>query len=358
MSPAPARKGGEHVGGVQDIVDRPATQVAIHIARAGGPEVLEPREVAVPVPAEGEVLIEVHAAGVNRHDCNQRRRGPTPLHSDVPGLEVSGVIVAIGPGVPPERLGTAVCALTDGGGYAHYAIAQSAQALPVPAGMDWRAAAAVPEAAFTVWHNFFRVAALQPGEPVLIHGGTSGVGTFAIQVLTALGHAVHVTCGTAAKRAAARALGAVTAQDYGDAGWVGAVRASTGGRGIGVILDMSAGAHVEQDVEVLAPRGRIVHLSPGSGVLAGLPLRTVMAKSLSITGSLLRPLPDAEKVEIASALSTHVWPLITAGRVAPVVHGAWPLAEAADAHRAMEAGQHIGKLVLDVPAARVDAAVA
>lgn len=326
----------------------PHHQLAIHIARAGGPEVLEARTVPVPRPGDDEVLIEVRAAGVNRHDCNQRRRGPSAAHSDIPGLEVAGVIVAAGKGAGAHRVGEAVCALTDGGGYGPYAVAQSAQALPIPAGLDWVTAAALPEAAFTIWHNFFRVAALQPSESVLLHGGTSGVGSLAIQVLSAMGHPVFATCGSAAKIEVARGLGARQAFDYHEAAWVAQTREATAGQGVDVILDMSGGRHTALDVEALARRGRLVHLSPGDGALFCAPLRTLMAKELKITGSLLRPLPDAEKALIAEALRSVVWPLVAAGRARPLVHEVLPLAAAAEAHRLMEDGHHMGKLVLDV----------
>ncbi len=329
----------------------PSRQSAMAITAPGGPEVLAFRDEPVPAPRDDEVLIEVRAAGVNRHDCNQRRRGPSAAHSDIPGLEVAGRVVAVGRGVPASRLGERVCALTDGGGYAPYAIARAALALPVPAGLDWVGAAALPEAAFTTWHNFFGVARLGPAESVLLHGGTSGVGTFAIQLLSALGHPVHATCGSGPKIEAARSLGARDAYDYHDDRWVAAVRADTGGRGVDVILDMSGARHTARDVEALAHRGRLLHLSPGDGAELRLPLRTLMAKQLQVTGSLLRPLPDDEKAQVAASLHRAAWPLIESGRVRPVVHAVLPLAEAAQAHRLMEAGQHVGKLVLEMPAA-------
>lgn len=327
----------------------PETQTVIHISAPGGPEVLLPIRVPVPSPRAGEVLIAVKAAGVNRHDCNQRRRGPSPDHSDVPGLEVSGLVVGVGSGVSPSLVGQSVCALTDGGGYAPFAIAQEDQVLPVPDGLDWVEAAALPEAAFTVWHNFFRVARLEAGESALLHGGTSGVGTLAIQVLTALGHPVYATCGSPDKVAAARRLGALAAVDYRREDFVAVLRERTGGRGVDVILDMSGGQYSAQNVDLLARRGRLVHLSPGAGALFQVPLRALMAKEAVVTGSLLRPLPNAEKAVIAERLRTVVWPLIAAGRVRPVVHRVLPMAEAADAHRVMEEGAHIGKLVLANP---------
>lgn len=326
----------------------PAHHTAVFITRAGGPEVLVSRRVPLPQPRAGEVLIAVQAAGVNRHDCNQRRRGPTAAHSDIPGLEVAGTVVALGEGVTGPAIGDAVCALTDGGGYAGHVSAPAGHTLPVPAGLGMVQAAALPEAAFTVWHNLFRVAALQPGESVLLHGGTSGVGTLALQLLDALGHPVYATCGSADKQAAAERLGARRAFDYRSPGWVAGVRDATAGRGVDVILDMSGGRHTLLDVEALARRGRLVHLSPGDHAEFRAPLRSLMAKELKVTGSLLRPLPDDEKVEIAAALRALVWPLVEAGRVSPVVHAVLPLAQAAEAHRRMEAGAHVGKLVLDV----------
>jgi putative PIG3 family NAD(P)H quinone oxidoreductase len=335
-------------------VSLPQRQSAIVIARAGGPEVLEWRDVAVPVPRAGEVLIEVQAAGVNRHDCNQRRRGPSAAHSDIPGLEVAGTIVDMGHGVDRARLGEAVCALVDGGGYAHYVLACADQTLPLPAGLGATAAAALPEAAFTVWHNFFELARLAPGEAVLLHGGTSGVGTLAIQVLSALGHAVYATCGTSAKCEVARALGARDAFSYRDPDWVGRVHAATQGRGVDVILDMSGAQHSAHDVQVLAQGGRLLHLSPGNGAELRVPLRAVLAKGLSIGGSLLRPLAAQRKALIARELRRTLWPLLEAGRVRPVVHQCLPLAQAAEAHRVMESGQLMGKLVL-VPGAQAGA---
>lgn len=325
----------------------PPRQTVIRITAPGGPEVLLPESQPVPQPRDGDILIAVRAAGVNRHDCNQRGRGPSPDHSDVPGLEVAGEVVAVGRGVAPGWLGQRVCALTDGGGYAPFAIAQAAQALPVPEGLDWVQAAALPEAAFTLWHNFFGVARLAAGESVLLHGGTSGVGTLAIQVLTALGHPVYATCGSPDKVAAARRLGARDAVDYRREDFVSVLRERTAGRGVDVILDMSGGRYSTQNVDLLARRGRLVHLSPGAGALFQAPLRAIMAKEAVVTGSLLRPLPNAEKAAIAERLRVVVWPLIAEGRVRPVVHRVFPLAQAAEAHRVMEAGEHIGKLVLD-----------
>jgi NADPH:quinone reductase len=327
-------------------IDIPPVQTVIRISAAGGPEVLVQVNAPTPHPKHGEVLIAVQAAGVNRHDCNQRRRGPSPAHSDVPGLEVAGPVVAVGPGVAPEWVGQRVCALTDGGGYAQFATAPAAHVLPVPEGLSWSEAAALPEAAFTVWHNFYCVARLAAGESVLIHGGSSGVGSLAIQILSALGHPVFVTCGSDEKVAAARRLGATLAMDYRHEDFSGAVQEHTAGRGVDVILDMSGGQYSVSNVNALARRGRIVHLSPGEGADLQVPLRALMAKEAVVTGSLLRPLPDAEKTAIAERLRVVLWPLIARRRVCPVIHETFALRHAEDAHRAMEEGAHIGKILL------------
>jgi NADPH:quinone reductase len=324
----------------------PGEQDAIVITAPGGPEVLQWRRQPVPAVRDGEVLIQIHAAGINRHDVNQRRRGPSPAHSDVPGLEVSGLVVAAGADAGPHIVGSRVCALVDGGGYAQYVVAKAAQTLPVPAGLDMLAAAALPEAAFTVWHNFFGVARLAAGESVLLHGGTSGVGTVAIQLLSALGHPVFATCGSAAKVHAAQKLGARQAFNYREDDFVAGVISATGGSGVDVILDMSGGQHTARDVQALARRGRLVHLSPGSSDAILTSLRTIMVKQLVLTGSMLRPLPDREKAAIADDLLRVVWPLVETGRLRPVVHACLPLAAAAEAHRLMEHGQYVGKLLV------------
>jgi NADPH2:quinone reductase len=328
----------------------PQEQHAVFITAPGGPDVLQMRRTAVPMPGDDEVLIRVRAAGVNRHDCNQRRPGAPPAPRAKPRHEVAGIIAAAGRAVPGSRIGERVCALTDGGGYSAYAIAKAAQALPVPAGLGWPEAAALPEAAFTIWHNFFRVAQLGPAESVLLHGGASGVGTLAIQILSALGHPVFATCGSPDKVDAARRLGARDAFDYREDDYVAGVHAATGGRGVDVILDMSGARHSVRDVEALARRGRLVHLSPGDNAEFRAPLRTILAKELRVTGSLLRPLPDDEKALIAADLRRAVWPLVESGRVRPVVHAVLPLTAAAEAHRLMEEGRHVGKLVLNVAA--------
>ena len=327
----------------------PSQQQAVLITAPGGPEVLRPGTVPVPVPGPEEVLIEVAAAGVNRHDCNQRRAGPDYDPNPVPGLEVAGTIVALGSGVPQSRLGERVAALTQGGGYARYVTTASPLALPAPSALSLIEVAALPEALLTAWFNFFDVLRLRPGERVLIHGGTSGVASLAIPALTALGYEVFATCGSGHKLAAALGFGARAAFDYKDAGLAGQVKAATGGRGVDVILDVSAGAHLAADLEMLAPDGRIGHLSAGGGKDLSIPLRILMAKRISVTGSLLRPLDLPRKTAVAERLLREVWPLIGTA-VRPAISATFPLAEAVEAHRAMERSEHVGKIVLKIEA--------
>lgn len=326
----------------------PALQSAIVITAAGGPDVLQLRQVDIPRPSAGEVLVQVQAAGINRHDCNQRRRGPVRHQSDIPGLEVAGQVVAVGEQVTRWRVGDDVCALVDGGGYAQYAIAQAGQVLPRPAGLGPIEAAALPEASFTTWHNFFGLAALGPGRPVLVHGGTSGVGVMAVQALTSLGHPVLATCGSPDKIALALQLGALRAFDYRTDDFAAGVLAATGGHGVDVVLDMSGGRHARPNLQALAHGGCIIHLSAAADACFDAPLRLIMEKQARVTGSLLRPLPDAVKATIAHELERVLWPRIESGAVRPVIHATLPLAQAAEAHRLMEAGQHAGKLVLDL----------
>jgi putative PIG3 family NAD(P)H quinone oxidoreductase len=301
----------------------------------------------VPLPGDHELLIRTHYAGINRHDVNQRRRGPTQAHSDVPGLEVAGIVAGVGSRLTGWTIGERVCALTDGGGYGEFAIAPAALAFRIPEQLSDVNAAALPEALFTVWFNFFKVANLAPAESVLLHGGTSGVGSIAIQLLSGLGHAVYVTCGSDDKLALAKRLGALEAFNYRADTFAAGVRAATQGRGVDVILDMSGGRHSLRNLESLAYRGRIVHLAPGDGAEFAVPLRLIMAKEAKITGSLLRPLALSEKSLIADELRHRVWPNIGARRIVPLVHEVLPLREAARAHAAMEAGDHAGKLILD-----------
>jgi putative PIG3 family NAD(P)H quinone oxidoreductase len=322
-------------------------QTAMVITAAGGPEVLQARQRPVPTPGDHELLIQIHAAGINRHDVNQRRRGPAPPQSNVPGLEVAGVVAGIGAKVAHWTLGERVCALTDGGGYAQFAVAPSALAFRIPEELSDVDAAALPEALFTIWFNFFKVANLGPAESVLLHGGTSGVGSIAIQLLTGLGHPVFATCGSEDKMALAKSLGAVDAYNYRSDTFAAGVRAATEGRGVDVILDMSGGRHSVRSLEALAYRGRLVHLSPGDAADFKVPLRQIMAKEAKITGSLLRPLALAEKSVIADELRRLIWPGIGKGRIRPLVHRVMPFTDAALAHADMEAADHAGKLILD-----------
>jgi putative PIG3 family NAD(P)H quinone oxidoreductase len=322
----------------------PGDHLAILHGAAGGPEVLQAVRQPVPRPGPGEILVRVAAAGVNRHDIGQRRRAPGGERTDVFGLEVAGEVVALGPGVSEWQTGDRVCALVDGGGYAEYAVAPASNALPVPQGFTMAEAAALPEALFTVWYNFFDVGRLQPGERVLIHGGTSGVGSLGIQLLAALDHDVLATCGDARKCAAALRFGARRAIDYRKEDFVAAVLEATGGRGVDVILDMAGGAYAEANLDAIASGGRIVHLSPGTGSFCP-PLAKIMAKRACVTGSRLRPVPVETKAKMAAALRRVVWPRLGT-RIRPVIDSTFPLAQAADAHRAMERAEHIGKIVL------------
>ncbi len=327
----------------------PQRQRAIIITAAGGPEVLSERQ-DWPVPAQlgpDEVLIEVAAAGINRHDCNQRTAGPSREPNPVPGLEASGRIVACGANVPKGRLGEAVIALTDGGSYAQYVATDQHLALPLPAGLDWVQGAALPEALFTTWFNFFELMRMTPGETALIHGGGSGVGTIAIQLLRALGHDVLATAGTAEKRAAALGLGCRAVFDYADPDLADQIRAATAKRGVDCILDTSAGAHIAQDLAALAMGGRIAFLSPGGGKELGVPLRSLMARRASIMGAFLRSTPIEIKRRIATELKQRVWPLVGSA-VRPPIDSVFPLSEAAGAHARMETNTHIGKIVLSV----------
>ena len=322
--------------------------IAIEIREPGEPDVLVPVERPIPVPAEGEVLIRVAAAGVNRPDVFQRRGryAPPPGASDIPGLEVSGTIETVGPGVTGVAAGDAVCALVSGGGYAEYCVAPAPQCLPVPRGMDVVTAAAIPETFFTVWTNVFQRGRLQPGESLLVHGGSSGIGTTAIQLAKARGARVFATAGSADKCAACERLGAERCVDYRTSDFVPVVRELTGGRGVDVVLDMVGGDYFARNLDVLAVEGRLVEIATLHGVKAEVNLQAVMARRLTITGSTLRPRPIADKAAIASELRQHVWPLLEDGTVKPVIHARFPLRDAAEAHRVMESSVHTGKLLL------------
>jgi putative PIG3 family NAD(P)H quinone oxidoreductase len=322
--------------------------IAIEIREPGEPDVLVPVERPKPVPAAGEVLIRVAAAGVNRPDVFQRRGryAPPPGASDIPGLEVSGVIEALGPDVAGWRAGAAVCALVTGGGYAEYCVAPAPQCQPVPRGMDTVTAAAIPETFFTVWTNVFERGRLAQGESLLVHGGSSGIGTTAIQLAKARGSRVFATAGSAEKCAACERLGAERAINYRDADFVAVVRELTGGRGVDVVLDMVGGDYFARNIEALAVEGRLVEIATLHGVKAEVNIQTIMVRRLTITGSTLRPRPIADKAAIAEQLRRHVWPLLESGAVKPIVHATFPLRAAADAHRMMESSIHVGKLLL------------
>jgi len=322
--------------------------IAIEIRQPGDPDVLVPVERPRPEPGSGEVLIKVAAAGVNRPDVMQRqgRYPPPPGAPDIPGLEVAGTIAAIGPDVSGRRQGEDVCALVSGGGYAEYCVAPAPQCLPVPRGMDFAAAAALPETCFTVWTNVFERGRLAAGESILVHGGSSGIGTTAIQIARARGSRVFATAGSAVKCAACEQLGAERAINYREADFVAAVRDLTGGRGVDVVLDMVGGDYFARNIDALAVEGRLVEIATQRGTKAELVIPTIMQRRLTITGSTLRPRSVPEKGAIARAVHANVWPLLESGAVKPVVFRTFPLARAADAHRLLESSEHIGKLVL------------
>jgi NADPH:quinone reductase len=324
----------------------------IEISEFGGPEVLTLTQRGQPAPGPGEVLIKVIAAGVNRPDVIQRsgKYPPPPGASDLPGLEVSGHIAALGDGVVQWQEGDAVCALVNGGGYAEYCVAPQAQCLRLPSTLTLVEAAAVPETFFTVWTNVFDRGRLQRGDSLLVHGGTSGIGTTAIQLGVAFGARVFATAGSDTKVDACRRLGADVAVNYRTTDWVEAVRGATNGRGVDVVLDMVGGEYVARNLDVLALEGRLVQIAFLQSSKVELDLMAVMRRRLTITGSTLRPRSTEEKGAIARQLAQHVWPLVEAGTVKPVIHAEFPLERAADAHRMMEEGQHIGKIVLTVSA--------
>jgi putative PIG3 family NAD(P)H quinone oxidoreductase len=324
--------------------------IAIEISTPGGPDVLVPVERPRPVPGAGEVLVKVAAAGVNRPDVMQRlgKYPPPPGASDIPGLEIAGTIEELGQDVTEWRVGDEVCALVAGGGYAEYCAAPSPQCLPAPRGLDMIHAAGIPETFFTVWTNVFDRGRLRRGESILVHGGSSGIGTTAIQLARASGSRVFATAGSAEKCAACERLGAERAINYRDSDFVAIVRELTGGRGVDVVLDMVGAEYFQRNIEALATEGRLVEIATQRGAKAEINIPTIMQRRLTITGSTLRARAVAEKGVIAAAVREHVWPLLESGAVKPIVHETFPLARAADAHRRMEAGEHIGKLVLVV----------
>ena len=328
----------------------PASMKAIEIVEPGGPEMLRPCTRPVPEPGEGEVLVRVAAAGVNFPDVAQRRGNypPPPGASDLPGLELSGEIVALGPGVSGPAPGESVCALVSGGGYAEYCAVPVPQCLPVPDGLDMVQAAALPETFFTVWTNLFDGGRLRAGETVLIHGGSGGIGTTAIQIARAFGARVFATARTAEKCAFCEELGAERAINYSDEDFVAVVRELTEKRGVELILDMVGGDYLARNVRALAVEGRLVQIAVREGAEATIPLGLLMVKRLVLTGSTLRPRTVAQKGAIADALREKVWPLLAEGSVRPVIHTTFALDEAARAHALMESSAHIGKIVLTV----------
>jgi putative PIG3 family NAD(P)H quinone oxidoreductase len=328
----------------------PDTMTAIAIARPGGPEVLVPEMRPVPAPGPGEVLVRVMAAGVNRPDVMQRQgRYPVPPGaSDIPGLELAGEVVALGPGAARWKEGDRVTALVPGGGYAEYAVVHATNALPVPAGLDMTAAAAMPETFFTVWHNLFQRGGLEAGETMLVHGGSSGIGTVAIMLGTAFGATVLATAGSAEKCAACVRIGAARAINYREEDFVAVVKEATAGRGADVILDMVGGDYVPRNYVAAAEDGRIVQIAFLHGSKAEVDLNPLMRKRLTHTGSTLRPRPVTVKAAIANGLEERVWPLIAAGHCHPVIDSVFPLREAAAAHARIDSGAHIGKIVLTV----------
>ena len=328
----------------------PQTMTAIAFHAPGGPEVLVPEPRPLPILRDGEILVRVHAAGVNRPDVLQRQGlyPPPPGAPDIPGLEIAGEVVAGGPGAGRFKLGDRVTALVPGGGYAEYCKVHETNALPVPNGLSMVEAAAIPETFFTVWPNLFERGRLAAGETALIHGGSSGIGTTAIQLAKAFGAKVIVTAGSADKCAACVKLGADVAINYRSEDFVERVKAETGGRGADVILDMVGGDYVKRNHQAAAEDGRIVQIALQAGPTAEVDFRVVMGKRLVHTGSTLRPRPVAFKASVAAALYEKVWPLLEARRVVPVIDSTFPLADAAAAHARIEAPEHVGKIVLTV----------
>jgi len=322
----------------------------VEIAAPGGPEQLRTAVRPVPQPAAGEVLVRVAAAGVNRPDVMQRqgRYPPPPGASDIPGLEIAGEIAALGANVAGLSLGEKITALLPGGGYAAYAVAAAPLCLPVPAGISMIEAAAIPETFFTVWTNLFERGKCAAGDTVLIHGGTSGIGTTAIQLAKAWGARVFATAGSADKARACERLGAVRGIDYRSEDFVEVLRQETAGKGADLILDMIGGSYLARNMEAAAVEGRLVVISLIGGARTEINLSTVMGKRLTLTGSTLRARTVAQKAAVAEGVLRNVWPLLAAGRVRPVIHATFPLAEASEAHRLMETSQHIGKIVLTV----------
>ncbi|GGD61539.1 zinc-binding dehydrogenase [Erythrobacter arachoides] len=328
----------------------PARMTAVEITRAGGPEVLVAASRDVPRPGPGELLVRVSHAGVNRPDCLQRagRYPPPPGASDIPGLEIAGTVVMLGDGVDRDELGRTVCALVSGGGYAEFCLARPEHCLPVSGGLSLAEAAAVPETLFTVWHNVFQRGFARDGETLLVHGGTSGIGTTAIKLARLFGLTVLTTAGTDAKCAAASEIGADHAINYKTEDFTARVRELTAGRGADIVLDMVAGNYTQRNLDCLAQDGRLVVIATLGGAVSEIAMNKLMVKRHTITGSTMRARTDVFKAMVADEIFREVWPLVEDGALRPVMDRAFPLAEAAAAHARMEAGEHVGKIVLTV----------
>ncbi len=328
----------------------PTTMTGIALNGKGGPEVLQATSMPVPQVGHGQILVKVAAAGVNRPDVQQRMGAypPPPGHSPLPGLEIAGEVAAVGPGVARWKVGDKVCALVNGGGYAEYCIAEDVQALPIPKGLSMAQAGGVPETYFTVWNNVFERGRLEAGDWFLVHGGTSGIGTTAIQLAKAFGARVVATAGSADKCQVCRDLGADVAVNYNTEDFVAVVKEATGGHGIDVTLDMVGGDYTEKNIAAAAEDGRIVQIATLAGPMTTFTLPRLMMKRLTLTGSTLRPRTRDVKARFARALEKQVWPLLDAGRIKIVMDSTFPLAQASEAHKRMETSQHVGKIVLTV----------
>lgn len=328
----------------------PETMIAMGYDKPGGPDVFRAETLPVSIPGPDQLLIRISHAGVNRPDVIQRQGyyPPPPGASPIPGLEVAGEVVALGKGVPEALLGQKVCALVSGGGYAEYCLAHFRHCLPVPADLPLAEAAALPETLFTVWHNVFERGMAADGETLLVHGGTSGIGTMAIQLAKAFGLDVIVTCGSEDKCAAARQIGADHAINYRETDFVDAVKEITGGKGVNVVLDMVSGEYVARNLKCMAEGGRHVTIAVLGGAKAEINMAAVMSRRYTLTGSTLRPRSDAFKAALADEIAQTAWPLVENGEIRPVMDRIFPLAEVSAAHARMEAGEHIGKIVLEV----------
>ena len=328
----------------------PQTMTAVAISTPGGPEVLKPVEMPTPKPGAGQVLVKVAAAGVNRPDVQQRIGAypPPPGHSTLPGLEIAGEVAETGPDVSRWRVGDKVCALVNGGGYAQYCIAEETATLPIPQGLDMIHAGAVPETFFTVWNNVFERGKLQSGEWFLVHGGSSGIGTTAIQLAKAFGAKVLATAGSADKCKACLDLGADRAINYKTEDFVAVCKDATGGKGVNVTLDMVGGDYTDKNIIAAADDARIVQIATLGGADVKFNISRLMVKRVTLTGSTLRPRTREVKAGFARALEEKVWPLLGAGKIKVVMDSTFPLAQATDAHRRLETSQHVGKIVLTV----------